>query len=80
MVFFRIFGDVMESIELLGRNSTIGKLRSFKEMTKVQNGKRLGSKCNFTKLHKGEICHGRPSFHHHLPSLNSMAKDSIKVA
>jgi len=39
----------MVSKELVGHNDTIGRLRGFKDRTKVLNRKKLESKCNFAK-------------------------------
>ena len=40
----------MEDLELEGCNGNVRKFRGFKKMTKVQNEKRHGSKCNFSKV------------------------------
>ena len=65
----------MKSIELVGCNDTIGKLRGFTKMAKVQVEIVKGSKCNFAKK---QICHGRPSFLQPLPSPNSVEKSLRK--
>jgi len=36
----QIFGDEMEVLGLKGHKGAIGKLRGFKEMIKLQNGKK----------------------------------------
>ena len=52
MVLLNLWGE-MKGLELMGLNGIIGKLRDFKEITKMAFKRSLGSKCNFAKTYHG---------------------------
>ena len=65
----------MESLRLEGCNGSIGKLKGFKEKTKVQIGKRQVLKCNFANLRREQLAMADqplPVADHRLPTMGNL--------